>query len=313
MKNIAVTGAGGFIGKNTVNYLQKNKEYNVFPVTREKLDLLDGRMVKNFLENNDINVVIHCANQGGNRGYHLDDATIVVNNLRMFFNIERCIVPGMKMINFGSGAQYDKLRDLIKVREDEFDASVPGDAYGYSKYVMSKFIKNHEKNIKRGKIYNPVVFGMYGAGEDYRYRFISNAIIKNLLRMPIVINQDVIFDYLYIEDYFRILDLIITEEWKSTEFNLTPTESISLKEIAEIINEIGNYKSSVVIKNEGMNYQYTGDNNLLMKEIGYNFSFTSYFEAITKMYQFYSDNMYNIDCLEVRKDGLLQFCKVRGE
>lgn len=311
-KNIAVFGARGFIGKNTVFHLQKNSNYRVVPVTREVVDLLDGSAVKRFFEKERIDIAVHCANKGGTRKDRNSEIDVVGNNLKMFFNIERCIEPGMKMINFGSGAQYDKARDLRKVKEDEFDENVPKDAYGYSKYVMSKFIKEYNKKEGRGQIYNLIVFGMYGIGEDYTYRFISNAIIKNLLGLPIIINQNVRFDYLFVEDYFKILDLLLDGDWIIRECNVTPTESVSLLEIAEIINEIGEYKSEIIIKNEGMNYEYTGDNGLLLGEIGYDFKFTGYSEGIRNMYRYYARHLDTIDVSKVEQDNLLQFCNKKG-
>lgn len=311
MKNIAVLGARGFIGKNTVHYLEKCCKYNVIAVTRDNVDLLNGEAVKAFLENEKIDVAIHCANQGGTRKDQNGKSDVIGNNLKMFFNVERCMNEKMKFINFGSGAQYDKTRDLVKIKEEEFEQYIPKDDYGYSKYVMSKFIKNRSSNKNMGKIYNPIIFGMYGVGEDYTYRFISNAIIKNILKMPIEINQDVIFDYLYVEDYFKILERIIEEDWEECEFNVTPNDSISLQRIAEYINEVGIYKGEIRIKNEGMNYQYTGDNSRLLSLLGQNFNFTPYQTAIEKMYKYYYDNRNELNLDAVKEDVLIKYCCTR--
>ena len=63
---------------------------------------------------------------------------------------------------------------------------LPQDAYGFSKLVMSKFINGQGKEGK--KIFNPIIFGLFGPFEDYTFKFISNACMKNLLGMPIVIS-----------------------------------------------------------------------------------------------------------------------------
>ena len=134
MKNVAILGAKGFIGKNTYDFLNNEEKYNVIAVTRDNLDLLDEREVEKFFERQNIDIVIHCANQGGTRKSQNTNIDVVKNNLKMFFNVERCIKNDMKMINFGSGAQYDKTRDLKRVREEEFDILIPKDDYGYSIY-----------------------------------------------------------------------------------------------------------------------------------------------------------------------------------
>lgn len=309
MKNVAILGAKGFIGKNTYDFLNNEEKYNVIAVTRDNLDLLDEREVEKFFERQNIDIVIHCANQGGTRKSQNTNIDVVKNNLKMFFNVERCIKNDMKMINFGSGAQYDKTRDLKRVREEEFDILIPKDDYGYSKYVMSKYIRN--RSNKKGIVYNPIIFGMYGIGEDYTYRFISNAIIKNILKMPIEINQNVIFDYLFIDDYKRILKRILEEDWLEREFNVTPSESVELYQLAECINQIGMHKSDIVIKNNGLNYQYTGDISRLMNLLGGKFEFTPYQVAIEQMYKYYYDNKEFLDLDSVKKDLLMQYCSTK--
>lgn len=308
MKNVVVLGARGFIGKNTVEYLSNNEKYKVYAATRKEVDLLNEEEVEKYLDACNADIIICCANQGGTRKNTNAVGSVIENNLRMFFNVERCITAERKMINFGSGAQYNKKRDLKKICEDEFEKYVPLDEYGYSKYVMSKYIKQREHVGGKGSITNPVIFGLYGIGEDYSYRFISNAIIKNILKMPIIINQDVVFDYLYIKDYFRVLDYMLEDKIKKTEFNVTPTQSIKLTEIAEIINKIGQYKSEIILKNEGFNYEYTGSNSRLLEDMGTDYTFWTYEAAIKEMYEYYLKNIDQLDLQVVREDVFIKNC-----
>ncbi|RDY31689.1 NAD-dependent epimerase/dehydratase family protein [Lachnotalea glycerini] len=301
MKKIAIMGARGFIGKNLTKHLEK--EYLVFPITRENFSLLDENMVEHFIESNNIDVIVHCANEGGSRKAN-QEFDVVKNNLQMFFNQERCLTGDRKLISFGSGAQYDKARDLVKVSESNMDEVVPKDAYGYSKYIISKYCQG------KSNIYNPIIFGLYGKHEDYTFKFISNAILKNLLHMPIVINQNVIFDYLYLVDFLKIVDFIIDNECEYNEFNMTPTKSIDLLSIAEMINACSEYKSEIIVKNEGMNYQYTGDNTRMLEMIG-DFQFTSYQEGISQLYQYYYDNLNRIETQMIKDDQYFNQCKTK--
>jgi len=311
MKKIAILGAGGFVGRSLTAYLAD--KYEVLPVTRKNFSLLDEKAVENFINTEKPDVIINCANEGGARKGGYSEATdIVANNLRMFYNIERCMTDDMKLINFGSGAQYNKQRDLINVKESTLGEVMPQDAYGFSKLCMSKYINSQSSKI----IYNPIIFGLFGPFEDYTFKFISNACMKNILGMPIVINQNVRFDYLYIDDFLTIIERLIEadpSEIPHREFNITTTESITLSEIVDIINKIGKNKSEVTVKNPGLNYQYTGDNSHLLENMGGNYTFLTYEESIRRLYTALESNLENLDTEAIRRDEYIKFCKTKEQ
>lgn len=301
MKRIAVMGARGFVGRNLTKYLQNR--YSVFPITRDDFSLLDEEKVSSFIEKNNIDIMIHCANEGGSRKAE-DHSRVVENNLRMFFNMERCLKGDRKLISFGSGAQYNKQRELDKILEEQIGDVIPSDEYGYSKYVISKYIKG------KHNIISPIIFGLFGQYEDYSFKFISNAIVKNLLKMPIEINQNVVFDYLFLDDFLKMIEWLLEHEVKYNEFNMTPTESIDLISLAEFINECSEYKSEIIVKNPGLNYKYTGDNSKLLQNIP-DFKFMKYKEAVAKLYQYYKNNMASLDLESVKSDKYIHLCKTK--
>ena len=273
--NILLTGANGFIGKNLKEFL--SVKYNLLTPSSKELNLLEHLAVKNYFKVNKIDFVIHCANKGGLRGIK-DSKQIVYDNLLMFDNLCENITY-QRMIFFGSGSQYDKNRSLKKIKESDFGKNVPEDYYGYSKYLITK------KILEMNNVLNLTIFGCYGKYE-LSTRFPSYAINQNLKKENIVINQNVVFDYLYIEDLCRIVEYFINNKPKSKIINVTPTESIDLISVANIINEFSDYKSKVIIAKKGLNYEYTGDNSLLLKEIK-DFKFTSYEKSIKYLYRFF--------------------------
>ncbi len=300
--NILITGAGGFIGRNLSEYLADRS--HVFAAGYGDLDLLDESAVKEYIEKNRIEVIIHCAAVGGSRksNYDLNRIDIVEKNLRMFFNLQRCLTPDMRMIQLGSGAEYDRLHWRPKMPEDYFDQHVPGDSYGYSKYVISKYLDN-TVNITCLRI-----FGLFGKYEDYRYKFISNAIVKNLVRMPIVIYQNVLFDYLYIDDLVRIIEQVIHEMPARKHYNVTPAESIDILTVAGIINQVSDFKSEIRVLSDGMNTEYTGDSSRLLSELG-DFKFTGYREAIAALFRYYQTVLDALDVKAVQSDAYLESCR----
>ena len=278
--NIFLTGASGYIGRNIVEKL--GKKYNLFTPSHPELDLLDDSAVQRYFRTHKIDIVINAAVVGGSRKEEYAENSLE-QNLRMFFNIVRNKKYFKKMIHLGSGAEYDKIQPLIKVKEEDFDKRVPSDKYGFYKYVCSKYIENTD-NIVCLRI-----FGLFGKHEDYRLRFISNAICRNIFSMPIVINKDVNFDYVYINDFIKILEYFIKNKLKQKFYNIGTGKSVNLLKITDIINKISSVKSKIIVKNKGMNNEYTCDNSLLIKEIG-KIKFTSLQDSLRELLKWYKDN-----------------------
>lgn len=272
--NILLTGANGFIGKNLKEFL--SVKYNLLTPSSKVLNLLNHLAVKNYFKDNKIDFIIHCANKGGLRGIK-DSKQIVYDNLLMFDNLCENI-KSQRMIFFGSGAQYDKNRNLKKIKESDFGKNVPKDYYGYSKYLITK------KILEMNNVLNLTVFGCYGKYE-LSTRFPSYAINQILKKEDIVINQNVVFDYLYVDDLCRIVEYFINNKPKSKIINATPTESIDLISIANLVNKIDTYKSKIIIDKKGLNYEYTGDNSLLLKEMK-KVKFTLYEKSINNLFNF---------------------------
>ena len=285
MKKIAVFGANGFIGKNVAESLS-NKYFLLTP-TRNEVDLTQEAKVDRFFKSNRVDIVINCAVVGGSRKEEYQ-TNMLDENLRMFFNLARNKKYFGKLIHLGSGAEYDKGKTLKKVNENDFDKAVPKDGYGFYKYICSKYIENAEN------IVNLRIFGLFGKYEDYRFRFISNAICRNIFGMPILINQDVYFDYLYIDDFVKILEYFIKNNTKQKFYNIGTGKPVNLSKIANIINKISLFKSDIIIKTKGLGNEYTCDNSLLIKEVG-QVKLTSLIESIQDLLSWYKDNKNLID------------------
>jgi|SRR3989344_1173574 len=285
MKKIAVFGANGFIGKNVAESLS-NKYFLLTP-TRNEVDLTQEAKVDRFFKSNRVDIVINCAVVGGSRKEEYQ-TNMLDENLRMFFNLARNKKYFGKLIHLGSGAEYDKGKTLKKVNENDFNKAVPKDGYGFYKYICSKYIENAEN------IVNLRIFGLFGKYEDYRFRFISNAICRNIFGMPILINQDVYFDYLYIDDFVKILEYFIKNNTKQKFYNIGTGKPVNLSKIANIINKISLFKSDIIIKTKGLGNEYTCDNSLLIKEVG-QVKLTSLIESIQDLLSWYKDNKNLID------------------
>jgi GDP-L-fucose synthase len=281
---ILITGASGYIGKNLKEKLEK--KHKLFTPCHKELNLTDENEVKKYLKEKRVDVVIHSAVVGGSRKEEYENR-MFFENMRMFFNLVRNKRYYKKMINLGSGAEYDKRSPIIKVNEEDFDRRVPADDYGYYKYLCSKYIEQTKGII------NLRIFGIFGKYEDYRYRFISNAICRNIFNMPIVINQNVEFDYLYIDDFVNIIEYFVGNNVKHRFYNIGTGKKIDLIKLAEIINKVSKKQSKVIVKNKVLNNEYTCNNSRLKKEMK-NICFTNINEAISNLYKWYLENKENI-------------------
>ena len=279
-KTIFITGAGGFIGRNLTE--QFSKKYKLLTPGHRELDLLNEKAVDNFFKKNKIDVVINCAVIGGSRKEeHVESA--LSGNLRIFFNLLKNKDRYKKMIHFGSGAEFDKSKPIVKVKETDLGKTIPQDEYGFFKYICTKYIEK-EKNIICVRL-----FGLFGKYEDYRYRFISNAIVNNINGLPININQNVFFDYTYINDFVRIVDYFINHQIKHKFYNIGTGRRIDILTIANKINRIAGKESKITIKNRGLNNEYTCDHSRLKNEL-IKFEFADFDKSLKELYDWYKNN-----------------------
>ncbi|MCR4323984.1 MAG: NAD-dependent epimerase/dehydratase family protein [Nanoarchaeota archaeon] len=287
---ILLTGGSGFIGKNLVEYL--SKKYDLLAPSHSELDLTDKGGVDEYFKKNKIDVVVHAAAIGVKRNAKNIENS-VKDNLKMFFNIIENKDRVQKIIFIGSGAEYDNTRDLINIKESEFGKIIPGGDYGFYKYVCSKYIENSDKII------NLRIFGLFGKHEDYNLRFISNIICRELYNLPIEINQNRVMDYMYIEDFFKIIENFIRNEPKRKFYNVGG-EKCDLLSLAEKIKKISGSDFEIILKKEGLSKEYTGNNTNLLSELK-DFKFTDIDTALKELYDWYSLNKSKINKEELLK------------
>ncbi|MBR9703972.1 NAD(P)-dependent oxidoreductase [Candidatus Pacearchaeota archaeon] len=288
---ILITGAKGFIGKNLTIFL-RNKGYEIFELDIPEYNLLDLDSVNKVFLENKFDIVIHTAVKGGSRNNPTYN-DMVKENIMMFFNLLNNKDSFNKMIIIGSGSEYDKSFDISNVKEEDLGKKIPKDDYGFFKHVISKLIE------KEDKIVSLKVFGIFGKYEDIETRFISNILCRSIFDLPIEINQNAKFDYIYINDFCKIIDYFINNKTKYKIYNVGSRKHYELIELLDVIKKVIGKEINYNIKNSGMNKEYTCDNSRLRNEL--NFEFMKIFESIKELYEWLIENKENI-----KKDGLLK-------
>jgi GDP-L-fucose synthase len=289
---LLITGGSGFIGRNLAEYFATRCE--IFAPSSTELNLLDASVVRKYLCSSNFDVIVHAATARSNRRLAAP-TDLLDRNCRMFFNLARNDGLFGKLIHFGSGAEYNRAGLPARVREDYFDTSVPMDAYGFSKYICAKYIE------RSNRIVDLRLFGVFGKYEDYTVRFISNACCRALKGLPIIIRQDVVFDYLYVNDLAKITDWFVSHEPHYKAYNVCSGAGIALTKLAAIVAEVSGRNPEVIVRTGGLAPEYTADNGLLLNEVG-SFGFTQIAAYIKELYAWYETQERDIDRESLRFD-----------
>ena len=279
---ILITGGNGFIARNLAAHL--TSDHTVTCLGRTELDLLDATRVADFLASNCYDVVIHAATYDAAPKHSTKNPALVLeNNLKMFFHIARCHQHFGRMLYFGSGAEFSRAHWTPKMAETAFDRHVPSDPYGFSKYLMNVHAQ------ASANIYNLRLFGVFGPNDDWRTRFLSNACCRAVMGQPIVMNQNRLFDHLYMADLAHIVTWFLTATPKHHDYNVCSGTPHDFMALANWVRETSGKSLDIVVKTPGMGLEYSGDNTRLLNELG-NFSFTPITQAIASVYQWHDEN-----------------------
>lgn len=291
MKKILLTGGSGFIGKNLIEQL--SGRYDFLSPRHKELELTDERAVKAFFLDNKPDMVIHSATKPGHRNA-ADPTNIAITNLRMFSNLFEAARQSKveKFLFLGSGSEFDMRNYRPGMKEESLGEYIPEDDTGFSKYVCSRMLEGHPGYV------NVRFFGIYGKYEDYAIRFISNAITKAILDLPITLRQDRRFSYTYVSDGVRAISRFLdsdVSELRYNEYNVTPPQPESLLELARLVVRIsGKPELPVLVGAPGEGMEYSGDSARFMDQFP-DFRFTDTEEAVRELYAWYESRRDELD------------------
>ena len=282
---VLVTGKTSFIGRNICKrFVEVLGSDNVYAPSHAELNLLDKNKLTDYLKEHAFDVIVHAAMH--NKAFSSPE--MLSESLRMFYNLEACRDYYGKLFYFGSGAEYDKKYDIVDVKEEMVGKSIPDNPYGLAKYVMGRCAE-HSENI-----YNLRLFGVYGPHEDWKTKFISNAICHVLKGKPITMQQNVVFDYMHIDDLCNVLLAMINIDLSHHTYNICSGSKISLLEIAEIIRSLHDQPVEIQVKEkEGFKPEYTASNQRLLNEVP--MDMISIEDGIKKLYAWYCEEIDRIE------------------
>jgi UDP-glucose 4-epimerase len=278
---ILILGGSGFIGRNLFSFFNQNSRYEVLAPTRSELNLLSDVACSTYIDKHEPDFVVHSA----------VDINSVENTLKMFFNVYNNRRSFGKLIQLGSGAEYDKRFGKPLLEEADFGQSVPIDTYGLAKYMIAREIEAS----RDGKSLNLRLFGIFGPHEDYSRRFISNNICRVIAGLPITMNRNMRFDYIDVVDLANGLEKIISGAvLTKRSYNFCSGQPIDLFSIANKIKQAFGFEIPIHVNQQGNNPEYSGSPNKLIEEMG-ELDLSNMDQSILRLIEFYKKTLSSKD------------------
>jgi GDP-L-fucose synthase len=232
--------------------------HEITALPRNKLNILNYDEIKNYLSENTFDVLIHTAILGGRRTKE-ESGDVVHYNLIMLENILKVADKFKLIINFDSAAIYDRTTDILNRREEEL-FTIPTDYYGFSKYLIYK------RSLQYNNMYNFRIFNIFHVYEEPD-RFIKACFLSKKNNNPITIFQDKYFDFMYEDDFIKIVKFYIdncnTQEKLEKTINICYEEKFKLSDIAKLI--VSGKTINIKVNDSKMDKNYSGDCEKLNK------------------------------------------------
>ena len=269
-QKIFVAGHNGMVGSSLVRLL-KNQDVEIITRDRTELDLLNQEKVQNFFKNEKIDqVYLAAAKVGGIHANNTYPADFIYQNLMIQNNvIHSAFLSGVKKLLFlGSSCIYPKNANQ-PIKEIELlsgKLEPTNEPYAIAKIAGVKMCEsyNRQYGLTHEIDYRAVMpTNLYGPGDNYHlenshvipgliYRF-HTAKINNLESISVWGTGKALREFLYVDDMAKaaihIMNLDKTTYKKKVKFtshiNIGGGLEISIKDLAEIIKEVTDYKGQI--------------------------------------------------------------------
>ena len=268
---IFIAGHKGMVGSALVRLLQ-NKDIELITKDKKKLDLLNQQNVQSFFENEKIDqVYLAAAKVGGIYANNIYPANFIYENLMIQNNvIHNAFLSGVKKLLFlGSSCIYPKNANQPMKEEDLLTGKLEptNEPYAIAKIAGIKMCESY--NRQYGKSHDIdyrciMPTNLYGPGDNYHPKnsHVIPALINRFHEAKINNTKSVTIwgtgkpkrEFLYVDDMARASIHIMNTDKKtyykqtllmSSHINVGSGSDITIKELAELIKEVTEYKGSI--------------------------------------------------------------------
>lgn len=257
-RRVLVTGGAGFLGSYIVKLLEQVKPKEIRVPRSKDYDLRSQAVCAEVVK--DIDVVIHLAANVGGIGYNQKNpGSLFYDNLLMGVHLmEEARKAGVtKFVAIGTICAYPKFTP-IPFKESDLWMGYPEETnapYGLAKKMMLVQAQAYKQQYGFNAIYLLPV-NLYGPGDNFDpdSSHVIPALIKKFVDAKNHNEKQVVVwgtgsptrEFLYVEDAALGI-LLAAEKYSDGEpVNLGSSFEISIKELAETIAKIANYKGKII-------------------------------------------------------------------
>lgn len=259
-KRILLTGGAGFVGKHVYSELVKNgaaKKNIVIPRSRD-FDLRDPKTTEKLTKN--IDIVIHLAGNVGGIGYNREfPGTLFYDNLTMGVNLIEFARKNKvgKFVCIGTICAYPKFTPVPFSEKNLWDGypEETNAPYGIAKKVLLVMLQSYRQQYGFNGIYLLPV-NMYGPGDNFNPKssHVIAALIKKIHDAKKRGEKEIVVwgdgsatrEFFYVEDAARAI-VMATQKYDGEEpVNIGAGFEISIKELAETLVRLMDFKGKIV-------------------------------------------------------------------
>ena len=263
MKRILITGAGGFIGRELVNQLSKNKKNKIIAVDNnirgnlksidenkniivEKVDVRKKEKLRKIFKN--IDECYHLAAINGTKNFYEKPNLVLDVGVMGTLNVIELVkeYKVKKFIYFSSSEAYQKPNFLPTTEREELkipDVFNPRFSYGGSKIIGEMLTINYLRNSKT-KYYILRPHNVYGPnmGGDHVLPELIRKLKKSNKFLKIVGDGNDSRSFIFISDAVNAIIKVANNGTQNQIYNIGSNDEYKITEIVRILCKILNKK-----------------------------------------------------------------------